>query len=391
MTKTDVILMGEDHHNGLGLVRSFGVNKIKPYGIIICPKNGRSFVAQSRYWRKNFIAYNEEDAVKILQKNFGNKGEKPVVMPWSDTMAAYLDCHYDELQKKFILPSISERERGILRLMDKQKQAEFSREYGLLMLPSEIALPTFENIKCKAKKVGYPCILKPVASVEGEKNDIKICNCERELYYVIKEILSKKYKRILVQKFLDSRTEYVLTGALDTMVNVFTIVSNIRQWPANMGCGSFSSFVTDEKVLQYGKKCLIALKKAGYSGNLDIEFFLDDRGIFYLNEINWRSSGRNFVSLYTKIYPAVALYNEITTGEEREEYSIKPGYTMNEATDFRHVLAGNISLWRWLKDMWRTDSFAIWYWRDPLPAFIHYGHLVKELCRKIMGRGDIIL
>lgn len=28
-----VILIGEDDHNGLGLVRSFGVNGIKPYAV----------------------------------------------------------------------------------------------------------------------------------------------------------------------------------------------------------------------------------------------------------------------------------------------------------------------------------------------------------------------
>lgn len=39
-------------------------------------------MAQSRYWRKVYIAHNEEDAVKILQKNFGNKAEKSVIMPW---------------------------------------------------------------------------------------------------------------------------------------------------------------------------------------------------------------------------------------------------------------------------------------------------------------------
>lgn len=35
-----VILIGGSHHNGLGLVRSFGVNGIRPYGIIVCPLGG---------------------------------------------------------------------------------------------------------------------------------------------------------------------------------------------------------------------------------------------------------------------------------------------------------------------------------------------------------------
>lgn len=33
--KNKVILIGGNHHNGLGLVRCFGINKIFPYGIIV--------------------------------------------------------------------------------------------------------------------------------------------------------------------------------------------------------------------------------------------------------------------------------------------------------------------------------------------------------------------
>lgn len=36
-----IIIESSNNFNELGLVRNFGVNKIKPYGIIICKKNKR--------------------------------------------------------------------------------------------------------------------------------------------------------------------------------------------------------------------------------------------------------------------------------------------------------------------------------------------------------------
>ena len=45
-----VILIGGDHHNGLGLARSFGINGIKPYGIIVTGRNKHSFISKSKYW-----------------------------------------------------------------------------------------------------------------------------------------------------------------------------------------------------------------------------------------------------------------------------------------------------------------------------------------------------
>ena len=74
-----VILIGGSHHNGLGLVRSFGVNGIRPYGIIVCPLGGDSYLTHSRYWEKTYCVASDEAAVDLLYKKFSGEKEKPVV------------------------------------------------------------------------------------------------------------------------------------------------------------------------------------------------------------------------------------------------------------------------------------------------------------------------
>ena len=204
-----VILIGGSHHNGLGLVRTFGINGINPYGIIIGKKSEKSFLHQSKYWKKTWCVFSPKEALQILQEEFKNEEKKPVVIPWSDDMAEVIDKNLNNLSEKFILPSFSNIQGKIVELMDKQNQSEFASKYGIQMLESQIIeeFNLIENIK-----IPYPRILKPVASVEGEKLDIAICNNEEEFIKALQKIKKTGYKRILIQQYLGERKEYVLTG-----------------------------------------------------------------------------------------------------------------------------------------------------------------------------------
>ena len=66
-----VILIGGNNHSGLGVVRSFGVNGIKPYGIIVTKeKNENQFVQKSKYWKQVWQVATEEDAIRLLMNEF---------------------------------------------------------------------------------------------------------------------------------------------------------------------------------------------------------------------------------------------------------------------------------------------------------------------------------
>jgi predicted ATP-grasp superfamily ATP-dependent carboligase len=75
----DVVLIGGNHHNGLGLVRSFGINGIKAYGIIVGEDAEMSFCRKSKYWKQTWAVKTEEEALVLLKKEFSNKKLKPVV------------------------------------------------------------------------------------------------------------------------------------------------------------------------------------------------------------------------------------------------------------------------------------------------------------------------
>ncbi len=374
-----VILIGGNHHNGLGLAREFGRHGIRPYGLIVGQDSKRSFVRSSRYWEKTWYASTDVEAIETAVSLFDEETEKPVLIPWSDSAAEAIDLQLDSLSKQFILPSINNQQGEIARLMDKLAQTHFASEHGLKMLPSEIIDLTTDVMGIG---IDMPVILKPVTSVEGKKSDMLICKNSDDLKSAVKVLREKSFSRILAQYYMPEREEYVLTGAISKLRSSFSVARRIRQWPPNFGTGSFSDFATSVSVTEFCTEVLNVLSDIGYSGPIDFELFGAASGELYVNEINWRSSGRNFVSLYTGVPSTFMWYCDVIGREfEAPLINTKNGYSMNEATDPKHVISRRISLLQWMKDVRRTNSFAVWAPDDPAPAFWRYLQMASKAFR----------
>lgn len=368
--RNKVILLGGNHHNGLGLVRSFGINGILPYGIIIGADAQKGFVRKSKYWTYTWAVQNEQEALEVLIYKFQQEALKPVIIPYSDGAVEIIDMNLNQLKEKFFVPSMNGKQGMLTELMNKQKQAEFAEKIGIRMLHSHVYnLSQISDLNI----TNYPVVLKPVCSIEGIKADIKICESQKELQKTRNDLIAKGYDRILIQKYIQTKTEYVVTGAINKGFYSFTIVRHIRQWPVRTGSGSFSRLSIDKNMEEYVTDIIKKISDLGFQGPIDIEIFKDNKDVFYVNEFNWRSSGRNFVSLYNKMYSAYWYYCTIV-GLKIPTNTINKleGYTMSEGVDIRHVLCGNISLLEWLYDVKITQNFALWFRDDKRPAISQY-------------------
>lgn len=63
--------------------------------------------------------------------------------------------------------------------------------------------------------------------------------------------------------------------------------------------------------------------------------------------------------------------------------AVRPLPFMDDATDLRHVIFGNLSLREWLKEWKNAQSFALWYGKDLKHTFVRYMELI---CKCIWGR-----
>lgn len=375
-----VILIGGNHHNGLGLVRSFGINHIYPYGIIIGEGSKNSFVRYSKFWKKTWALDDKDKIVDFLLNTFGNEKERPVIIPWSDTAAEVIDENINKLNSSFIVPSINGEQSSIVQLMDKSKQVDFANKFGIPMANSYVVELPCHNLP---EGIHYPCIIKPVVSTEGLKTDIRVFNNQAELLDYFSRLTEIGYKRILVQDFINYDYEVGFIGSCSSNP-AYLINKKVRIWPRVGGSNSFVQRDNNILVQDMCNTILNALISIGYSGMFDVELLcLQDK--VYLNEINWRSSGNSFFSLGSEVFYAVIWYYsvigyEVPNGMKRtnEDESF---YAMNESTDLRHVIYGNLSVFQWNRDRKRCKCFALWYWNDLKPTIIQYCHLFYSMIR----------
>ncbi|MBR4195478.1 MAG: hypothetical protein IKQ95_02050 [Synergistaceae bacterium] len=380
------------------MARVFGINGIKPYGIVVGRRAKSGFVRRSRYWQKCWAAKDEAEMIEILRREFQGETLKPVVIPCSDPETIAIDNNLHELEKKHILGSFNHEQGRIPQLMDKFSQVEFVRDnLGLNMAESFIINLADGDIPAG---LPFPCLVKPVVSAEGNKSDIRKFDDRdslREYFDVLRE---KGYTRILAQRFLDIDYEFCLSGCCGENIS-YLVSKTLRLWPNVGGTGSMLQIIDDEKIHEAGRNILRKIYNLGYSGLIDFDLFCVKDGNIYVGEINWRDSARVLMCMGTKVYYPLAWYWSVT-GHPGKAQNIPlttkdtSQYGMCEEADIYHVFHADpgfprMSLREWLKDVRRAGSFAFWYHDDKLPAL--WGYLfklvlspIKQFALKLIGR-----
>lgn len=161
----------------------------------------------------------------------------------------------------------------------------------------------------------------------------------------------------------------------------------IRRWPNGYGICSFGILEASEEVSNFALRLLNAVRELGFSGLIDIEFFRDrHNNDYFLNEINWRCSGINFVDLYCGVYSPLLWYYGVTEGaypDSIKRINDQSLYIMCETQDIRHVLfAHDLSFKQWLSDCRMATCYTHWLKGDLKPAFGEYIRLLKATVRR---------
>lgn len=366
-----VIIIGGDHHNGLGLARIFGLNGKKVFAVVISNKK-KSWMATSKFVEGHAVFKTEKEGFDYILKTFSSEIQKPVLIPYSDAAALELDLRLTQFKEKFHVPSINGELGKIASMMDKDAQYKWSMEHGIKMAKSFV-FNVDDSLEMIVSAVGFPIILKPIVSAKGSKFDITVCENEAQLKASMQLLSQKGYTSILVQKYLSKRSEMLIVGAIADE-NVFSVHEVIRRWPDPGGCGSFSQAVIDEKILEKCSRLIEKIAKYGYQGLIDIETFLVD-GDIYLNEINWRNSGGCFRAIDDGFFYAYWWYKKITDKEAFPCWTPKASLSMVEYADFRHVLKKGLSPLKWMRDFGKTKNLSLLRKDDLKPFFfkILYG------------------
>lgn len=200
------IVLGFEHYNTLGVIRSLGEKGLFP--VVILHKTGIKvepcLVPNSRYISKIHIVEGVEEGYRILFDKYSKDDYKPFLYSCDDYVEMFLDSHFEELKNKFFF--FDGGCAGIItKYMDKDAISQLAVECGCKVPKTEIVrrgvLP---------KTLKYPVITKAkISAIGGWKNDVRICQSAEELEEAYKTI---KSENLLIEEFIDKKNELCLDG-----------------------------------------------------------------------------------------------------------------------------------------------------------------------------------
>lgn len=352
-----VIVIGYNTFNCYGVVRSLGEAGIKPD--MILAESRVPFIAKSRYVNSVKYFKKPSDLPEMLLNEYTVEDSKPIVICCDDPIQSAVDCNYGRLKEHFLLSNCDDKEEEITRLMDKDVQVEYARKVGL-DIPETWHIPQGAGIPAD---IIYPCIAKPYRSISGTKSDIRICKKEEELYEVAG---TKDYT---VQQFIEKDYEVILWGTSvgEGKYYIPGVTRKIRQYPLEWSLSSYGALESFDMHPGLEMDRVYAfLQSLNYTGMFSIEMAVRD-GKYYFLEINLRNDGKQHFSTVAGANLPLMYIKSLLHEKVVQPHVKRPTFYMGELSDFRNIFKRKISFFTYIKDLFKTDSFFIFNFKDPYP------------------------
>lgn len=357
-----VIIIGGNHHNTLGVVRSLGRKGLKP--IVIITNAGGKGIMASKYVGKGYSVEGSEEALALLNDSYSHETPKPIIIACHDIISSLLDLNRDRLLKYFVLPGSSVQGR-VTEIMNKQKMAALAEQVRM-NIPLTMVLNSSSDIT--EVQLTMPCITKPLASRDGSKQEIKICHNKEELHSFLIEGEGRDF---LVQQYIDKDIEFQLIGcSLNDGVDVIIPgVSVIIRQPANTNTGFLHYMLLDSTFRKTVEATKQFLRKIQYNGLFSAEFLRGKDGVDYFMEVNLRNDG-NAIAVTNAGVNLPYIWYLASSGLEyqKEICPVHDEYVMPEFAELDLFASRSITKKLWKEDMRMATSYMDYAEDDPEPT-----------------------
>lgn len=295
----DVVVIGRNYGNILTMTRALGragysvhvVRLFKKKQSKVNPLGRLKPDAYSKYVKKYIqcIADPMERVVALLE-NLELRAAKTLLIPVDDFSAYVVDAHFNQLHEKYYLPNIENQEGRINALMDKDKQKQLAKVFGLPVLQSCL-IQSQNGLFQIPKGIIYPCFIKPNVSMKNNKAMMRKCDDEKSLHQVLTKYAQKGDFEVLVEEFADIKAEYSILGVSTEhgiispgMFKAILGGHRERKGVAMMGellpCAEFGEIV---------KLCEGFIQSLQYTGMYDVDLIETTTGDVYFVELNYRA------------------------------------------------------------------------------------------------------
>lgn len=372
--KTYAIIIGLDSIQGLQTARILSKRNVPVIGIA---KNPDHYGCKTKVCAEVLFAdTSNEDVIRELG-NLGTKLKtKSVLFPCQDKNVLLVSQHRQFLEKWYhiVLPI----EEVVEMMLDKAAFYTYAQEFGFPIPPTFI-LNSRRDAEKAAKKLDFPCILKPSWRPETWTNHTKskafFINSEKELldlydhYHGWAEVL-------IVQEWIsgDESNHYTCNcyfGSNGEPLVTFT-TRKMRQWPSRTGQACLSEEYHSEEVL---RETIRLFESVPYHGLGYLEMKRDEcSGKLLIVEPNvGRPTGRAATAeasgvelIFTMYCDAVGL--PLPSNIEQQYNGVKWIHLLRDLQSaFYYWRKGELSFNEWWRSLRGHKTYALLSWSDPAP------------------------
>ena len=400
-SKPLVIVLSRNYSTGLGVIRSLGAAGYTVDLIASTKKKGSSIIASSSKYVRNSVEVitpkiqgdNGTGLVDEILKYAEAHEEEKVLFPVDDFTTSIVDQNRELFKPYFSMPgTVGEQPLSVKKLMDKTVQTNLAQKAGL-RTPEEMLISLKEEV-CVPMGVKYPCFVKPLQSISGQKTEMAACRNEAEL---VKHLCKmREYyadREVLVQEYLAIDKEYDLSGVcVDQQIIIPAVIEKTRIARHELGVTMTGKLHPVEVLGNIKDKIIEFLKSIHYVGMFDMELNVCGDEI-YFNEINFRSGGPNY-SYYQNGVNLPDIFVKEVTGrghEEKEEKMQEFGKTfVYEKVAWEDYINAYMTRMELIQCIENADYTLLQDAADPMPGKhfnkrIRMSALKHKLKRKLHG------
>ena len=390
--------------NGLGLVRSFGQNKIPT--ILLDQKP--SLAQYSKYTagllcpdplneEKKFIRFLLELGKKLPNKGF--------LLATNDIWLVPICKYRFELSEFYYFPM---SEWDVIEKCWKKEYLYKISEENKIPIPKTFFINTISELDTISDEIPFPCILKPSITIgfmeklQSKGRTIVITSKIELMYWKNRiEMAGMTDIPLIIQEHISGPPSnlYTITSYADknSEIIAYSIGHKIRQYPPDAGTITSGEVEDVPEVYKWGCKLI---KSLGFYGISNIEFKKDNRdGSYKLIEINPRPGMWNYSVLMSGVNLPYLAYQDLIG----ESHGIIPVSSAGKkwimlSDDLISAIYMNkkkgypqfsLTFVEWIRSIKGERIYAIESWQDPLPGIFHWGKFILSLFRGFYKR-DII-
>jgi predicted ATP-grasp superfamily ATP-dependent carboligase len=378
------LVIGNDHHNSLGVIESLGMKGILSF-LIIVGKKSNSFVATSRFVIKTLYCEEIESLTSCILNDLPLQN-KYIVISTSDDVALELNNNLNALLDSCIIPGINEEKR-LIEVMNKQEMVRIAQDAGFFV-PTTFVLERGEAIP---DTISFPVIAKSLISAKNGKSELMVIHNAEEFSAYCR--FNMHSPSVQIQSFISKSFEFQLLGlSLNDGNEIIIPGHTVINRPTGIDNTCFLSFeALDETYNDVLSKAKSFIQTVKYSGLFSMEFIRGVDGKDYFLEMNYRNDGNAIAVTYSGVnLPFIwYLYNSETDySQEINDVGIKNIHLIPEYFDLMRVFYfKEISFGEWLKNMREADCYTTFFRNDrrPFRLFLlqNFTSLIRSVFRKV--------